>query len=81
MGNAIELAQDALLHLGCGLVGKGHGEDVTIVVGMLNEQAYEVDGQGEGLARARRGFIDVEIVVLGRAKRGVIVHRACAVFL
>jgi hypothetical protein len=42
MGYAIELTKYALLHLGRGLVRKGYGKYVTVIVGLINEHADEV---------------------------------------
>lgn len=70
MGYAVELAQYALFHLGCSLIGEGHGKDMAVVVRLLNEQAYEVDGKGKGLSRTRRRFVDVKVVAIHRVRTG-----------
>ena len=53
-----QLLQDAALHLVRRLVGKGHGKDVAIGLGILflQEQADVFAGQVVGLSRTGGGF-------------------------
>ena len=38
VGYAVELREDTEFHLLCGLVGEGHGEDVSVVLGVADEE-------------------------------------------
>ena len=58
MSDAIELGEDALLHLLRGFVGEGHGEGVLVVGRVLDKQLDVFHGKRKGLARAGRGFED-----------------------
>ena len=58
LGDAVELTEDAHLHLLGGLVGEGDSEDVTVALGILHQELDIFNGQREGLSRTRTSLID-----------------------
>ena len=62
VADAVELAEDAVLHLGRGLVGEGDGQDAGILARLLgqDQQLHVVHSQRERLAGAGRSFINGE---------------------
>ena len=58
MCDTIELTQYAHLHLLCGLVGKGHSQDVAIALWVFHKQADVFGGKRKGLSTASTCFID-----------------------
>ena len=58
VGNAVELREYAELHLCRSLVGEGNGEYLAEGVGLADQKAYVLHGQGEGLSRACRCLVD-----------------------
>ena len=60
VGNAVQLAEDAHLHLLGGLVGKGDGQNVAETRRVLDEQLDIFYGQGEGLAGTCAGLVNGE---------------------
>ena len=58
--DAVELAEDAHLHLLGGLVGEGDGEDAAIAEWVFHEQANILGCECEGLAAACAGFVDCQ---------------------
>ena len=50
-GEGVDLLQDARLHLLGGLVGKGHGQDVAVEMGLVDDVADVFVGQLVGLSR------------------------------
>ena len=60
---AVQALDDAALHLGRRLVGKGDGQNARVLTGIGQTQREIGLDQGKGLARSGRGCIEVEQAV------------------
>ena len=61
--HAVELCQDTTLHLVCGLVCEGHGENVAVAHRVVDEHFNIFYGEREGLAASCARFINCQHVV------------------
>ena len=55
---AVQGLQDTFLHLGCSLVGKGHGQCMLELLAPLTQQKQDIlNGKRECLSCSGRGFV------------------------
>ena len=56
----IELAQDTFLHLGSGLVGESHSQNMAVGMRIFDQLPDVLHGQRKSLAGSCRSLVDIE---------------------